>query len=412
MSGTNGTRQDLLDCFQQALQAVNGGDCVKAYFARQPQPWPAQLSLVAIGKAALSMAEGACEVLGSRIVDGLIITKAMSAMQIVSPHPRLRLIESAHPVPDERSLAAGRALLDFLQDLPAERAVVFLISGGSSALVEVLPPGMALADLQAMNTSLLAGGMGIGEINGVRRAVSMIKGGRLLNYLGERPVFGLLLSDVPGNDPAVIGSGLLVPSQQAIDLPAGLPDSIRELLPSAAGQGAAPRRAGIEMAIVGDNQMARAAAADCAEAKGYAVWLYPELLTTDVHDVAAQIMMQLAAAAPGIHIWGGEPTLCLPPTPGRGGRNQHLALLLADRIKQQANIQILVAATDGSDGPTEDAGALVDGQTITRGEQEGLLPGECLQAADAGRFLEASGDLISTGSTGSNVMDLMIACKS
>lgn len=411
-SVANSTRADLLDCFQMALRAVNGLDGVRAYFAKQASLPRKKLAMVAIGKASVAMAEGAIDVLGPLIGQGLVITKTGYADQGIRSHPDVELIESAHPVPDERSLAAGQRLIGFLQALAVDMPVLFLISGGSSALVEVLPEGIELADLQIINSKLLAAGLSINKMNQVRKAISLIKGGRLLNYLGERPVMNLLLSDVPDNDPAVIGSGLLIKTGQELSLPENLPDEIEMILSKLnANETTINRQATVETAIIADNQTACAAAAGCARHQGYPVEVHPEFLSDDVNPVAERIINQLNHAKPGIHIWGGEPTVCLPEKAGRGGRNQQLALLLASRIQQMDNLHILVAATDGSDGSSDDAGGLVDGQTIMRGEVERFNAKTCLREANAGTFLEASGDLISTGPTGSNVMDLVIACK-
>lgn len=404
-------RNDLLACYQAGLQAVNGRRCVVDYFSGKAGRPQGQLAMAAIGKAAVAMAEGALAVFGEQIALGLVITKAGYEADSLQRHSQIELIESAHPVPDARSLAAGQRLIGFLHGLPDDMPVLFLISGGASALVEVLPAGIGLGELQTINTTMLAAGYAIDEINRVRKAVSLIKGGRLLNYIGGRPVINLLLSDVPGNYPGVIGSGLLIEAAQE-PLPEDLPAGLMALLVRAQQPEMPPYRpSGVETAIIGDNQKARRAVARLARDKGYPVYCYPDLLTGDVNEVAERLITDLTATGAGIHIWGGEPTVRLPPRAGRGGRNQQLALLLAGRIKQSDNIQILVAATDGSDGPTGDAGGLVDGQTIIRGEQAGLSAQACLQAADAGAFLEASGDLISTGPTGSNVMDLIIACK-
>ncbi len=405
-------RADLLNCYQAALQAVHGHRCVVDYFSHQTERLDGKLAMVAIGKAAVAMADGALAVFPTQIGRGLVITKSGYAGGGLPDYPLIELIESAHPIPDARSLAAGSRLLAFLASLPPDIPVLFLISGGASALVEVLPEGLGLVDLQAVNTAMLAAGLSIEEMNRIRREISQIKGGRLIGSLGGRKVLNLLLSDVPGNDPAVIGSGLLVGTAQPTDLPQNLPEVVLSTL--ARTQKSTPvtqQAADIRTAILGDNQTAQQAAAVAARARGYEVHLYPVLLTGDLNAVADEIFTRLITGRPGIHIWGGETTVCLPTPAGRGGRNQHLALLLANRIRQMENLHILVAATDGSDGPTEDAGGLVDAYTVQRGEQEGFDVRACLAAADAGSFLEASGDLLSTGPTGSNVMDLIIACK-
>lgn len=413
---TNSIRTDLLDCFQAALRAVNGRDCVSAYFTKQTNLPRDQLAMVAIGKASFAMAEGAINIFGLQISKGLVITKGAYAGHGGRFHAGIEVSEGAHPVPDTRSLFAGQQLIGFLQGLAVDMPVVFLISGGTSALVEVLAEGVGLADLQRINRSMLGAGLSIGEMNRVRKRLSLIKGGGLLNYLGQRLVINILLSDVPGNDPAVIGSGLLVKSDQTIPLPQNLPEAIKDILTKLPhSETAICNQASVETVIIADNRQACEAAADCARQKGYAVEVHGEFLSDDVNDVAAHLIKYLNHAKPGIHIWGGEPTVCLPEKVGRGGRNQHLALLMANSIKQLDNLHILVAATDGSDGPGyaqgDDAGGLVDGQTIMRGEGENFSVKVCLDEANAGAFLEASGDLISTGPTGSNVADLIIAFK-
>lgn len=405
------TRNDLLDCFQHALQAVNGRECVKAYF-RQNKPLEGSFALVAIGKAALAMTDGAVDVFAGQIERGLVICKAGFMDGGCAHWPNINVIESAHPVPDERSLAAGQWLVEFISSLPDDMPVLFLISGGASALVEVLPAGMGLEELQKINTSMLASGMTIVEMNRVRKAISQIKGGRLLNYVGKRPVINLLLSDVPGDDPAVIGSGLLIKSSESQELPGNLPRALHELVKNSdEPRLVQPTDVNIQTRIIGSNRLAREAAANRAKQLGYPVRIHEEFLNSDVVELAENIIQQLEAGEAGIHIWGAEATVNLPDNPGRGGRNQHLALLLAERIQKSSNLQILVAATDGDDGVTEDAGAIVDGQTIRRGEQEGMNAMQCITRADAGSFLESSGDLVYTGPTGTNVMDLIIVCK-
>ena len=406
-------RRDLLDCFQVALQAVNGRTCVAASLGQHVDLLQNGCALVAIGKAALAMTEGARDVLGTHIQSGLVITKEGYAQPLVPPAAAMEILESAHPVPDERSLLAGQRLIDFVQTLPAHLPMLFLISGGASSLVEHLPDGIGLADLQRINSVMLASGMPIGAINQVRKKLSLLKGGGLLDYLGERPVVNLLMSDVPDNDPAVIGSGLLIRTESPVSLPMDLPDEIVSKLSSIKMPHPVYSRhqPKVMTSIVADNQLACQAAVRCATGKGYRVQLQTACLSGDVERVAEQITATLFKSEAGVYIWGGEPTVNLPAVPGRGGRNQQLALLLAERIQNEKGLQILVAATDGSDGPTEHAGGLVDGQTISRGEQEGMDARRCLRETNAGAFLEASGDLISTGPTGSNVMDLVIACK-
>ena len=394
-------RQFLLRAFDTALAAVRGDPAVARALRESPPARP--VHLLAMGKAAMAMTHGACEVLGEQVRDGLVVTKHGYG----GPLPAgLRLLEADHPVPDADSLAAGRAVLQAVDALPEDAELLVLISGGASALVEVLPPGMTLDDLQRLNQWLLASGLSIHQMNRIRQAVSCIKGGRLAARLGNRPARVLLISDVTGDDPALIASGPFhAPPDTA--LPTELPLPIRALLDRFAQP--FPPVPRMPHRIIASNRLARAAVVDAVH--GVAVFDHGETLIGEAARMGEQIVAELARAEPGLHLWGGETTVTLPPSPGRGGRNQHLALAAAIAMAGRDDIRLLAAGTDGSDGPTSDAGALVDGGTVRRGERAGLSASDCLARADAGTFLEASGDLISTGPTGTNVMDLVLALK-
>ncbi|MEJ2407730.1 MAG: DUF4147 domain-containing protein [Candidatus Thiodiazotropha sp.] len=323
---------------------------------------------------------------------------------------RWQVMESGHPLPDENSLAAGKALLDYLDALPDGLPLLFLLSGGASTLVEVLPKGLELDVLERINDWLLGSGLDIGEMNVIRKRLSHIKGGRLARYLRGRRCLQLLISDVPGDDPATIGSAPLYPSSEA-RLPNSLPAWLNGLL---ACSEPAPGEADgvfatIETRIVASNDQARLAAAEQARAMGLSVTEHLGHFQGRAEQLAGEFVAELSASVPGVHVWGGESSVSLPPAPGRGGRNQHLALAAARMLAGRERCLLLAAGTDGSDGPTEEAGALVDGMTIRRGEEEGLSADMALCDADSGRFLEFSGDLIETGPTGTNVMDLVIA---
>ena len=291
--------------------------------------------------------------------------------------------------------------------------MVFLISGGASSLVERLRECVDLAHLQRINSWLLASGLPIDAMNRVRKSISCIKGGGLINTLGGRPARVLLISDVPGDDPAVIGSGLLVPQQAAADYlqDLQLPDWLLECLPEPTDP-AVEGLTHIQVDIVASLRMAREAAAEKARELGYVVSVYHAHIGGDVEVVGRRLAYELRDAWPGLYIWGGEPTIKLPEQPGRGGRNQHLALSVAGQIAGNRHVCFLSAGTDGGVGPGVDAGYVVEGATISRGSRASGLDYEvCLLKADSGTFLEASGDLINTGPTGTNVMDLMLGIK-
>ncbi|MDE2090208.1 MAG: DUF4147 domain-containing protein [Gammaproteobacteria bacterium] len=397
---------------QAALAAVHGRVRVRDDLCRSP--YRGEAHLVAIGKAAAAMSAGAYDALGERIVRGLVVTKHGHRTPELPALPTLTCIEAGHPLPDAASLAAGAALLEFIAAAPAGAAFVFLISGGASSLVEVPPAGVELSDLQRAHQWLLGSGLDIVQMNRVRKRLSCIKGGRLATHLAGRPARVLLISDVPGDALAVIGSGLLVPDSGPVGLPGlKLPRWLQDMMrrvPPAPGPDDAALRA-IEPRIVACLDDAKRAACERARALGHDAWLHAEFVAGDALEAGVRLSAELTAGPAGVHVWGGETTVRLPPRPGRGGRNQSLALAAARVLAGRDDALLLAVNTDGSDGPGEDAGALVDGATLGRGELDGLDAARCLAAADAGTFLEASGDLIQTGATGTNVMDVTLGLK-
>jgi len=291
----------------------------------------------------------------------------------------VRLIEAAHPVPDERSQAGGRALRETVEAMPAGSTLLLLVSGGASSLAEDLVKGRTLKDLQSLNRHLLGAGLDIGAMNRERRKVSRIKSGGLLSHFTGASAQVLAISDVPGDDLAIIGSGIgSAPEQHSFDY---------------------------ESRIIASNTSAREAAADAARALGLAVLDCREALHDDLDVLAHQIGSRIRSMGRGVMILGGEPTVMLPPNPGQGGRNQALALALAREIAGVNGLDVVVGGTDGSDGPTDAAGGLVDGNTW------GPDAAEALAAADSGSYLDSKGALLRTGPTGTNVMDLLVALR-
>lgn len=405
-------RQHIEAIYLAALAAVNGRECVRR--ALEFEDIETQVAVIAIGKAAAAMLQGAADALGDNIHAALLITKYGHA-QPISGLNNLAVIEAGHPQPDHNSLKAGQALLEFIQQQPATMPLLFLISGGTSSLVEVLPPTISLEDMQRVNHWLLGSGLDIHAINHVRKSLSCIKAGRLATHLGGRNALALLISDVPGDDPATIGSGLLV-ADGTIETETPeleLPEWITALMQQAppAPKPHDPCFENISVEIIASLPDARRAAANKARELGYDVYEDAAIISGDAIVVGAQLASRLLASDSGVYLWGGETTVHLPAKPGRGGRNQSVALAAAIELAGERNVAFLAAGTDGTDGPTDDAGALVDGGTLVRGAEEGLNAETCLQRADAGTFLEASGDLIHTGPTGTNLMDLMIGLK-
>lgn len=402
-------RRDLLTIYQAAIDAVNGRVCVRQFLQESGSSHLGQVSVVAIGKAAEAMLQGVTDALGDRIHQGLLITKRGHAEPGQWTGLPIHVHFAGHPVPDETSLVAGQALLHFIEEQPEDIPLLFLISGGASALVEVLAGDLTLPDLIKINDWLLSSGLGIARMNALRQRLSVIKGGGLLQFLQGHPVAGLLISDVPGDDPSVIGSGLLVEQDAAsLDMPVGLPAWIAQCIPE---QGKKSSSVSPDLAIVATLDMALDAAVLEAERLGYPTVRQGGALADETVEMAEIVSGYLKKAQPGIFIWGGETSVTLPVMHGLGGRNQHFALQIAHDIAGCRELLLLAMGTDGTDGPTEDAGAIVDGQTVARGELEGLNIHDSLRQANSSPFLESSGDLVHTGPTGTNVMDIVIGLK-
>lgn len=404
-------RRLLLDGLRAALDATGGRESVRRRLAGERDFTPR--FAFAVGKAAPAMMAGALDALGPSIERALVVTKHGHTGDVFGPDWPVEIVESSHPVPDESSLAAGRALVEFVEAIPADADVLALISGGASALVEVLPEGFDASDLARVNEYLLAAGHPIGAVNRVRKRISRIKGGRLAEHLAARRTLNLAISDVPGDDPKVIGSGLLI-AHSAEDIAIGdldLPPWLTEIgrqAPPLSGEEVTSR---VRTEVVARPADARAAATAKYRAAGIDVVEHRDLLEGDALEVGRRIGREIARDKPVAHVWASETTVMLPPSPGRGGRCQSLALAAALEMRDSAGTCVLAAGTDGTDGPGEDAGAIVDAGTAARGIAGGFDPDISLCAADAGTFLEASGDLVYTGPTGTNVMDLVVALK-
>ncbi len=403
-------RKHLLQVYQSALTAVQGEYCTQKALVDYDLDGP--VAVIAIGKAASSMTQGAVIALGGRFDTGLLITKEGYCNKSLRRLQNMQCLESAHPVPDQRSLCAGQTLLEFIAAQSIRSDFIFLISGGASSLVEVLPDGLCLDDLRRVNNWLLGSGWNIAAMNRVRKSLSCIKGGRLAQRLEGRNAHCLMISDVPDNLPQVIGSGFLSPDIADEPEFENMPEWIEKLpkAPSAPLLGDACFNA-VTINIVAKLEDAMQAAKNMGVALGYDVYLHRDLITSDAQFAGQQLACIFRNGETGLYVWGGETTVCLPEYPGRGGRNQQLALAAAVELAGENAHYFLAAGTDGSDGPTEAAGALVDGYTLQRGAQAGFDVQQMLAGANAGEFLQASGDLIITGPTGTNVMDLILAIK-
>ncbi|MFO7633233.1 MAG: glycerate kinase, partial [Caldilinea sp.] len=383
--------------------------------------------VVGAGKAGAPMARAAEAVLGDALAGGLVIVKTGHA----APTSRVEIVEAGHPIPTQAGLDAGERMLALLEEMREDDLVVALLSGGGSALLEA-PAGITLAELQAMTDALLACGATINEINCLRKHMSRVKGGQLARAASPATLVTLVLSDVVGSPLDVIASGPTVPDSSTWAdawavveryglqprLPAAVLDRLeagrRGELPDTPKAGD-PLFGGAYTLVVGDNRVAALAACHCAEALGY----HTLLLTTFVEGEAAEVAKMAAAlvkeiqasghplATPACLVVGGETTVTLGDNPGRGGRNQELALAAARLLDGISGATVASLATDGNDGPTDSAGGLVDGETVEHGLGAGLDAADALRRHDAYPYLRATGDLLLTGPTQTNVNDLI-----
>jgi glycerate 2-kinase len=373
----------MLDLLRDALEAVNGRRCTQRALADRKHPKP--VWVFSIGKAACSMALGAGDALGSQLQRTFIATKDGHVEPETRALPNPEIFESAHPVPDARSLEAGERLRKAVAEMPDSVEPVFLISGGASSLVEALVPGVDLQELRQLNMSGLASGLDIAALNSRRREISLIKGGRLTSSLKGRHACAYFISDVPTDDPAIIGSGLLGPALEG-------PDAV-------------------ERTVIASVDHAVNAVCQSAARKGLKARRDPHRFEAEAERLAVRFAHELRMQSEPVAVWGGESVMHLPEAPGLGGRNQHLALAAARLIAGHDDLLLLALGTDGTDGPTSDAGALVDGDTCARLTLGELDIDDCLRRADSGTALAVTGDLVHTGPTGTNVGDLVIGLK-
>jgi hydroxypyruvate reductase len=377
--------------FQAAVAAVDGRRCVRERLqAERSTAQPSgEWHLIGVGKAAGAMALGALDVFGQRIVSGLVIVPPGHVpADLAASRAPLEIVFGSHPVPDAASVHAGEQLAAFVAGLPRDARVLCLVSGGASSLVELPVPGVGLDELQRVGTWALTAGEPIDVVNAVRRSLSQLKNGGLARMLDRRETRALLISDVPGDDPRVIGSGLLHPST--------------------AGESA---HRPVPFRIVASQRSAAAAAAQAATARELHVTVTRQRLAGDAAGLGEKLARATAKLPDrALRIWTGESTVALPLAPGRGGRNQHLALSAACTFAalRREGVFLLAAGTDGVDGVTDDAGALVDAHTCLRGSDAGRDCRVSLARADSGTFLEAAGDLLHTGPTYTNVGDMVL----
>ncbi len=381
--------------------------------------------VLAAGKAAGAMARAAEELLGGRLAGGLVVTKHGHE----APSGRLETIFAAHPEPDERGVEAARRAEELADSLGENDLLLALISGGASALLADPAPEVGLEDMKRLTGALLRSGADIGEINAVRKHVSVLKGGGLVRLAAPAPTFALLLSDVVGDDVSAIASGLTAPDPTTLEDARQVlkryeidpPESVAKYLK---GADETPKPGdelfeGVANVVCGSGRHAAEAAAEKARGLGYEPLVLSTTLTGDARDIAsfsAAVVREVLesgnpAPPPCAIVSGGEATVTVRGE-GTGGPNQEFALTLAVELDGVEGWAALAADTDGGDGPTEAAGGLVTGATAGRIREGGVDPGESLENNDAYAALQAGGALLVTGPTGTNVNDLRVALVS
>jgi glycerate 2-kinase len=401
--------------FDAAVAAAQSSHCLPPHL---PEPPKGRTIVIGAGKASAEMAR-VLEQHWSGPLEGLVVTRYGYAV----PCTRIDIMESSHPVPDAASVMAAQRILAQVSGLTADDLVICLISGGGSSLMVLPGEGVTLADKQAINRALLASGATIGEMNCVRRHLSSIKGGRLAAACHPARVVTLLISDVPGDDPADIASGptsadrttcadaLAILKRYQI----AMPDGVRALLESGGGESVKPgdaRLAGSETRMIATPMMALEAAATVARDAGVPVHILGDSIEGEARDVGivmAGIARHVARhgqpfAAPCILLSGGETTVTVRGN-GKGGRNVEFLLSLAVALNSQPGTYAIACDTDGVDGQEEIAGALITPDTLARAWDFGIKPRESLSNNDGHGFFGALGDAVVSGPTLTNVND-------
>lgn len=401
--------QDANSIIDHAIESSRPGNAVIRCLKEAPVS-AERIIVISVGKAAWSMAEAAYSILGSQISRGLILTKYGHSQ---GPLPGFDIVEAGHPIPDENTFAGTRQAMAMVENLTPEDTVLFLLSGGGSALFELSE--LSVQELQDINAQLLRCGADIQQINSVRKRISQVKGGRFAEKCAPAKVIGIILSDVIGNRLDMIASGPFLPDtstcEQALEVVENydlqLSEKAARLLrmetPKSLGE--------TECHVCGDiRQLCGAALEKCKEL-GYETIFLTDCLTCQAKEAGA-FLASIARTHVGdgrkmAFVAGGETVVRLTGS-GLGGRNQELALAAAPGISGLPNTAIFSIGSDGTDGPTDAAGGYVDGDTEEVLKALGIRIADVLQENDSYHALLRCGGLIRTGATGTNVNDLSV----
>ncbi len=423
-------KKQMIELFRLGVAAVNPEHLVREHIrletgglfvagARVDTTRYPKIALFAAGKAALPMAREAKKILGALVDGGAVIAPKKE------PISGLKVYESDHPIPTERTIKATKALLKNIQALTPEHYVIFLLSGGASSLMELPAKPLTLRDLNTTGHLLLEHALPIESINCIRKHLSAVKGG----FLGRAiPTQGsvLVLSDVIGDKLGAIGSAPLYADTTTFDdaltivkesgLARRLPEAVIKRLESgssgAINETPKEPRSDLPHTVIGSNRIALEAIREAAKKQLDDVRIITDRLVGEASEQAKSIVQTAKTIASEggddvLLIYGGEPTVTVTGD-GKGGRNQELALAAALSLEGTQNILLLSAGTDGIDGNSSAAGAVVDGMTVTQAKQKGLAPEALLHNNDSYRFHQAAKSLIATGYTGTNVMDIIL----
>jgi len=409
-------RSFLVSLFNAAVAAADPKEALRGHLPDRPK---GRTVVIGAGKGSSQLA-AAFEDLWGEPVEGVVVTRYGYA----TPCRYLRVLEAAHPIPDKAGLNASKALLEAVSNLNEDDLVIALISGGGSSLLPALPNGLTLNDEQLLNSILLKSGAPIKVMNAIRKHVSQIKGGRLAAAAFPARVVTLVVSDVPGDDPSAVASGPTVPSEVSLEDTRSLitnyciklPKSIISHLENEAA------RAPIADDVIFSRNDTRVIASAClsleaaqyeSERQGIPAVILSDAIEGESRDVGlvhAALIHEIVAknrpfVAPIVLLSGGETTVKMLNTGGRGGRNSEFLLSLATAIDGLDNVNALAADTDGIDGSEDNAGAFVDGKSVTRMRLSGLDPMRSLLTHNSWEAFEQVGDLFVTGPTGTNVND-------
>ncbi|WP_412049072.1 glycerate kinase [Hoeflea sp. Naph1] len=403
--------------FEAAIAAADPALSIRKYLPEKPK---GRTVVVGAGKGVAQMA-AALEASWDAPLEGVVVTRYGYS----APTEKITVLEASHPVPDEAGLAAARRLLETVEGLTEDDLVIALVCGGGSALLPAPAGKLTLADEIAVNEALLASGAPISAMNVVRKHISSIKGGRLAAAAHPARVVSLIVSDIPGDDPALVSSGPTVPnsanSDDALAAIAAygikLPDAVMQHLRSEDAAAPGPkdaRFAGHEVHVIASAAQSLEAAAQAAEQQGVAAVILSDAMEGEAREVGrlhAAIAREIVLKdrpfrKPVVVLSGGETTVTIRDKGGRGGRNSEFLLALAVEIEGMDGICAFAADTDGIDGSENNAGAFADSTSVTRLRAAGIDAKACLAGHDAWSAFDALGDLFVPGPTGTNVNDL------